>query len=125
MKDLIKALQNGVIKNYKIPGGTGDIIEQIYVGDGQDFSNFKENLEWDLPGWVDWEEERTLAWHDGKFQRIIVSYEYTLKEFGEEEAKELNKDNLPYVDIWFDKIGQDENGQNIYIYGIYDKWDWE
>jgi hypothetical protein len=126
MKDLIKALENGeAIKNYKIAGGTGDIIKEAYVGYIEDLNNFKESLECDLVGWTEWEDERTLVWHNGTFQRISVSYEDTLEEFGEDVAKELDKNNLPYIDIWFDVVAKDENGEDIYIYGIYDKWDWE
>jgi len=113
------------IENILIGGGTGDVIKKGHIGYIEDLRSFKESLECNLPGWTEWEDKRTLAWHNGTFQRISVSYEDTLEEFGEDVAKELDKNNLPYIDIWFDVVAKDENGEDIYIYGIYDKWDWE
>ena len=134
-KEIVKAIKDmeadkreineKVIKDYTIPGGFGTKIKEAHLGFVEDLNEFKNDIECNLQGWVDWEDERTLAWNNGKFQTAVVDYEATLQEYGEEAVLELDKENEQYVIIWFDEIGRDDNNESIYIYGICNKWDWE
>jgi len=106
-------MEERIIKNYKIGGGTGDTID-AYIGNEDDFQAFISSVMEDMEGWVEKSQEYTLSWHDGRFIDVYNSAIDTAQEFG------IILEHEERVTIFYEK-DYDEDGNEFYIYGIYKK----
>jgi len=107
-------MEERIIKNYKIGGGTGDTIDEVYIGDEDDLQAFISSVMEDMEGWVEKSQEYTLSWHDGRFIDIYNSAIDTAQEWG------IILPHEEKVTIFYKKEF-DENGNEFYTYGIYKK----
>ena len=101
------------IKNYQIGGGTGDIIEEAYIGNEDDFYNFISSIRENMDGYTEVGQIFTKPWHDGKFFNIYVDAFETAQ----------NWDFIPEcterITVFYDII-EDQN-EKKFIFGIYEK----
>ena len=102
------------ITNYHIPGGTGDMISEAFIGVLDDFNDFCSSIEEDMIGWTEYGQPYTLAWHDGEFIDIYNCLEETKTQI-DENCEEYWKDEK--VTVWRNFIDYN-SGEEIYIYGI-------
>ena len=103
------------IENYEIGGGTGDVIREAYIGDSNDLRNFIEETKEYMVGYVNEEQEYTLAWHNGKFIKLYNDLQESIDEFGEDIINDFEEQEDI---IFYDDIDEDIDAE-LYVFGIY------
>ena len=100
------------VEDYEIGGGTGSKITSAHIGTTEDMADWTENQKWDMCGWVEKAQARTIPWHNGSYQDYYTCMKSSITEH-KLKIPELTKDTLT---MFWDSIDPEND---VWVFGTY------
>ncbi len=106
------------IEDYEIGGGAGSKIAVARIGTTDDMADWLESQKMDMCGWIEDGQERTIAWHNGRYQDFYTCLKSSITQHGL-TIDELREERIT---MFWDSIDPEND---VWVYGLYSSKDSE